>query len=313
MTEIRHQPVMPVEVIKYLNPQPGEIVIDGTLGLGGHACLIADLLGNTGVLVGIDQDETALQIAQRNLASFQGKLILHHGNFKQMASILQENSMQKVDGIFLDLGVSSIQLDLGERGFSYQQKAPLDMRMNLAQKFTAADLVNTFSLEELIRVIRDYGEERWASRIAHFIVEERKKAPIVTTEQLVSVIKAAIPAGARKGGPHPARRTFQAIRIAVNQELEGLQEGLVQGIDCLRPGGRLAIISFHSLEDRMVKKTFKEKSQACQCPTGLPICRCGGKQELKILTSRPIIPTTEEIMDNPRSRSAKLRAAYKLV
>ena len=313
MTEIRHQPVMPVEVIKYLNPQPGEIVIDGTLGLGGHARLITDLLGNTGVLVGIDQDETALQIAQRNLASFQGKLILHHGNFKQMASILQENSMQKVDGIFLDLGVSSIQLDLGERGFSYQQKAPLDMRMNLAQKFTAADLVNTFSLEELIRVIRDYGEERWASRIAHFIVEERKKAPIVTTEQLVSVIKAAIPAGARKGGPHPARRTFQAIRIAVNQELEGLQEGLVQGIDCLRPGGRIVVISFHSLEDRIVKKTFKEKSQACQCPTGLPICRCGGKQELKILTSRPIIPTTEEIMDNPRSRSAKLRAAYKLV
>ena len=218
-----------------------------------------------------------------------------------------------MDGILLDLGVSSLQLDTGERGFSYHQEAFLDMRMNPAQEFTAADLVNNYSLAELTRVIREYGEERWASRIARFIVEQREKTPLQTTEQLVSVIKAAIPAGARRGGPHPARRTFQAIRIAVNRELNVLEEGLVQGISSLKPNGRIVVISFHSLEDRIVKRLFKTKARSCQCPPSSPICQCGGQREIKILTSHPIIPSDEEIAKNPRSRSAKLRAAYKLV
>ncbi len=313
MAEFTHQPVLPAEVIKYLNPQPGEVILDGTIGLGGHAALIAQRLGASGVLFGIDQDENALLIARHRLAGFPGRLILRHGNFHALASFLAAESIPAVDGILLDLGVSSLQLDSGERGFSYQHDALLDMRMNPAQEFTAADLVNTYSLYDLTRVIRDYGEERWAERIARFIVEHRKKAPIRTTGELVAVIKAAIPAAARREGPHPARRTFQALRIAVNRELEVLQEGLEQGIACLKPHGRIVVISFHSLEDRIVKHTFKQKAQACRCPSNLPVCQCGGRPEIKILTPRPVIPTNEEIAENPRSRSAKLRAAYKLV
>ncbi len=313
MEELRHKPVMPAEVLQHLNPQPGEVIVDGTIGLGGHGKLIAACLGNTGVLIGIDQDESALAIAGQNLEFFSGKLVLHHDNFRNVGTLVRPSFPQGVDGLLLDLGVSSLQLDLGERGFSYHQNAALDMRMNHQQTFSAADLVNTYSQAELTRIIRDYGEERWASRIAQFIVAQRKITPFVTTEQLVTVIKAAIPASARRTGPHPARRTFQAIRIAVNRELEVLEEGLQAGIDLLKPGGRIVIISFHSLEDRIVKKIFREKAKSCHCPPEFPVCQCGGQAELKIITPRPVVPTTEELETNPRSRSAKLRAAYKLV
>jgi len=313
MEEVRHLPVMPTEVLQYLNPQPGEVMVDGTVGLGGHAKLIATRLGSTGVIIGIDQDPTALAIARKNLAFFSGKLMLFHDNFQNIGLILRKSCPQGINGLLLDLGVSSLQLDLGERGFSYQQDAPLDMRMNPEQNFSAADLVNTYSREELTRIIREYGEERWASRIARFIVEQRAKKPFVSTGQLVEVIKAAIPAGARRTGPHPARRTFQAIRIAVNRELDALREGLNTGITTLQPGGRIVVISFHSLEDRIVKNIFRQRAKACHCPPELPICRCEGKAELKILTPQPVRPTAEECQNNPRSRSAKLRAAYKLV
>jgi 16S rRNA (cytosine1402-N4)-methyltransferase len=304
---------MPAEVLQHLNPQPGEVIVDGTIGLGGHSKLIAACLGNTGVLIGIDQDESALAIADQNLEFFSGKLILHHDNYRNVEALVRPSFPQGVDGLLLDLGVSSLQLDLGERGFSYHQNAALDMRMNHRQNFTAADLVNTYSEAELTRIIREYGEERWASRIAQFIVAQRKTRPFVTTEQLVTVIKAAIPAGARRHGPHPARRTFQAIRIAVNRELEVLEEGLQAGIALLKPGGRVVIISFHSLEDRIVKRIFREKAKSCHCPPEIPVCQCGGKPELKIITPRPVVPTADELEMNPRSRSAKLRAAYKLV
>ncbi|HEY8392591.1 MAG TPA: 16S rRNA (cytosine(1402)-N(4))-methyltransferase RsmH [Capillibacterium sp.] len=313
MEEIRHLPVMPKEVLHYLNPQPGEVMVDGTIGLGGHAKLIAARLGATGVIIGIDQDPAALALARENLAFFPGKLMLFHDNYRNLGSILRQTCPGGIDGLLLDLGVSSLQLDTGERGFSYQQDAPLDMRMNPKQDFSAADLVNTYSQEELTRIIREYGEERWAGRIARFIVEARTKRPLVTTGQLVEVIKAAIPAGARRTGPHPARRTFQAIRIAVNRELEALKEGLEAGISVLQPGGRIVVISFHSLEDRIVKTVFRERAKTCHCPPGLPICQCGGEPELQILTPHPVLPTAEECRNNPRSRSAKLRAACKLV
>ena len=313
MEEVRHLPVMPVEVIQYLNPQPGEVIVDGTIGLGGHSRLIADRLGADGTLIGIDQDGAALTVARENLAFFTGELRFFHDNFRNIGSIARQFFPQGIDGLLLDLGVSSPQLDRGERGFSYQHNAPLDMRMNSEQPFSAADLVNTYSQAELARVLREYGEERWASRIAQFIVEARKKTPLTTTDQLVEVIKAAIPAAARRTGPHPARRTFQAIRIAVNQELEALQEGLEAGIAALKPGGRIVVISFHSLEDRIVKRTFRQKAKACHCPSTLPVCQCKGKPDLKILTPHPVIPTAEESRKNPRSRSAKLRAAFKLV
>lgn len=313
MAEIIHLPVMPEEVIKYLRPQEGEVFLDGTLGLAGHSRLIAKHLGTTGTLIGIDQDETALNLAKNNLAFFQGRMILCHGNFRNLKNILEEEFIPLVDGIILDIGVSSLQLDLNKRGFSYHKSAPLDMRMDSSQGVTAADIINEFSLDELTRVIREYGEERWAARIAEFIVKQRAKSRITTTDQLVAIIKAAIPASARRKGPHPARRTFQAIRIAVNEELEALKEGLESGLSCLKPGGRMVVISFHSLEDRIVKRVFKEKARSCRCPANIPICQCSGKPEIKILTPHPIVPSEEERAKNPRSRSAKLRAAYKLV
>lgn len=313
MEEARHQPVMPAEVIHYLDPQPGAVIVDGTIGLGGHSRLIAARLGAEGTLIGIDQDESALALARKNLAFFTGKLVLVHDNFRNLGSVVRQVCPEGIDGLLLDLGVSSLQLDWGKRGFSYQQKAALDMRMNPQQPFSAADLVNTYSQAELTRVLREYGEERWASRIAQFIVEARKKTPLTTTDQLVAVVKAAIPAGARRTGPHPARRTFQALRIAVNQELEALQDGLEAGIASLKPGGRIVVISFHSLEDRIVKRTLRQRAKTCTCPPALPVCQCRGKPELKILTPQPVVPTAEERQQNPRSRSAKLRAAYKLV
>ncbi|MGE5576397.1 MAG: 16S rRNA (cytosine(1402)-N(4))-methyltransferase RsmH [Syntrophothermus sp.] len=240
------------------------------------------------------------------------RVTLVRANFARLAQVLEGLGIREVDGVLFDIGVSSHQLDEVERGFSYQQDAPLDMRMDPATGTTAADLVNNLPQEELSQIIAAYGEERWAKRIAGFIVERRKHGPISTTGELVDVIKAAIPAGARRGGPHPAKRTFQALRIVVNNELEALESGLKAAIEALHKGGRVCVITFHSLEDRIVKEIFKEKTRACQCPPGLPICVCGGRPVLKILTKKPVLPGAEELAANPRSRSAKLRAVERL-
>jgi 16S rRNA (cytosine1402-N4)-methyltransferase len=312
MDPVVHIPVLPGEVMRYLAPAAGEIFVDGTIGLGGHAALLAGKLGPSGTLLGIDLDASALAKAGENLSSFPGCLILRHGNYRDLPIFLEEEGLPAPDGILLDLGVSSLQLDRGERGFSYWEDAPLDMRMDSTQGFTAADLVNGASREELCRIIREYGEEPWAARISKFIVEERRKNPILTTYHLVQVIKAAVPAGARRRGPHPARRTFQALRIAVNKELESLAAGLAAGIRCLAPGGRMVVISFHSLEDRLVKQTFQRMARKCTCPPGFPVCCCGGGPGVEILTNRPVTPSAGEIAANPRARSAKLRAIRKL-
>lgn len=312
MDPVVHIPVLPREVMGYLAPAAGEIFVDGTIGLGGHAALLAGKLGPSGTLLGIDLDASALAKAGENLSSFPGRLILRQGNYRDLPIFLEEEGLPAPNGILLDLGVSSLQLDQRDRGFSYWEDAPLDMRMDLSQHFTAADLVNSASREELYRIIREYGEEPWAARISKFIVEERRKNPILTTYHLVRVIKAAVPAGARRRGPHPARRIFQALRIAVNKELESLATGLAAGIRCLAPGGRMVVISFHSLEDRLVKQTFQRMARKCTCPPGFPVCCCGGGPGVEILTSRPVTPSAEEIAGNPRSRSAKLRAIRKL-
>ncbi len=312
MDPVVHIPVLPGEVMRYLAPAAGEIFVDGTIGLGGHALLVAGKLGPSGTLLGIDLDPSALAKAGENLSFFRGRLILRQGNYRDLPVFLEEEGLPAPDGILLDLGVSSLQLDRGDRGFSYWEDAPLDMRMNPSQNLTAADLVNSASREELSRIIREYGEEPWAARISQFIVEERKKNPILTTHHLVKVIKAAVPAGARRRGPHPARRTFQALRIAVNRELESLETGLMAGIRCLAPGGRMVVISFHSLEDRLVKQAFQKMARKCTCPPGCPVCCCGGGPGVEVLTSRPVTPSAEEKEKNPRSRSAKLRAIRKL-
>jgi 16S rRNA (cytosine1402-N4)-methyltransferase len=314
MEEEIHIPVLPQEVLAYLTPQPGEVFLDGTLGMGGHSSLIAQALGPEGTIIGIDQDEKALSIAKAKLKDFPGKTLFFLGNFRYLEEYLEQEGISTVDGVLFDLGVSSLQLDTGERGFSYWQDAPLDMRMDQSSGLSAAEFINTAKKREIAEIIRVFGEERWASRIAEFIVEERKKKPIHTTGELVEVIKAAIPAAARRTGPHPARKTFQALRIHVNQELEALEEGLKAGIKRLSPGGRMAVISFHSLEDRVVKRVFQEKARACWCPPKLPVCVCGGQnQQVEILTSRPVLPQKTELDRNPRSRSAKLRALRKLV
>lgn len=312
MDSVVHIPVLPREVMKYLAPATGEVFVDGTIGLGGHASLLAEKLGPPGTLLGIDLDESALAKAGENLSFFPGRLILRQGNYRNLTIFLQEEKLPAPDGILLDLGVSSLQLDQGNRGFSYWEDAPLDMRMDRTLNFTAADLVNRASQGELGRIIREYGEEPWAARISQFIIAERRKNPILTTHHLVRVIKAAVPAGARRRGPHPARRTFQALRIAVNKELEALEAGLTTGIRSLSPGGRMAVISFHSLEDRLVKRAFQKMARKCTCPPGLPVCCCGGGPGVEILTKRPITPSAEEKARNPRSRSAKLRAVRKL-
>lgn len=314
MTTDIHVPVLPKEVLTYLSPQKGEVFLDGTVGMGGHSALIAERIGSEGTLIGVDQDPAALKIAGENLSFFKGKLILRLGNFRRLAEFLREEGILAVDGILFDLGVSSLQFDQGERGFSYRQDAPLDMRMDPTSGRSAAELINEAGEDELAYIIREYSEERWAARIAKFIVKERSKKPILTTGQLVEIIKAAVPAGARRTGPHPARRTFQALRIAVNQELEALEEGLSAGVDYLAKGGRMVVISFHSLEDRIVKRVFRERSRSCRCNPEDPVCRCGGdRKEVEILTLRPVTPSAEEIERNPRSRSAKLRAILKVV
>ncbi|MFZ5899372.1 MAG: 16S rRNA (cytosine(1402)-N(4))-methyltransferase RsmH [Bacillota bacterium] len=307
-----HQPVMLEEVIEALNVRPGGIYVDCTLGGAGHSLAILQKMSRKGLLVGLDQDPAALQAATARLAGFAGQVRLVKANFSEISRVLDNLGVKGVDGVLFDLGVSSPQLDVRERGFSYQLDGPLDMRMDPEMTVTAADVVNKLPEDELARIIRDYGEERWARRIAAAIVEERRKERISTTARLADIVRRAIPAAARRSGPHPARRTFQALRIAVNNELSVLNAALTQAVKALNPGGRIAVLSYHSLEDRIVKEVFRDFSRSCICPPGLPECRCYRKPLLKVLTSRPLTPSKDEVAQNPRSRSAKLRVAEKL-
>lgn len=307
-----HKPVLVEEVMQYMRCHKGGIYIDGTIGGGGHALEICRRISDDGLLIGIDKDDEALAHAAVKLREYSGCIKLIKGDFRHMKAMINDISINEADGILLDLGVSSHQLDDTERGFSYNAEAVLDMRMDKQQTLTAKDVVNTYSEQRLYEIIRDYGEERWAKRIASFIVQERQRYPIETTEQLVDVIKKAVPAAARRQGPHPARRTFQAIRIEVNDELTAIKEGLEQAIGCLKPYGRLCVISFHSLEDRLVKNAFNRWQNPCTCPPGTPICVCGNKPIAQIITKKPVTASSDEIMSNPRARSAKLRVCEKL-
>lgn len=312
MSGFSHLSVMPDEVIRLLAPKAGGSYLDGTLGGGGHANLIAErCIPGNGILVGIDRDREALEAAEQRLAVYGAGIRLLHGNFSEIEQHLALLDIQKLDGFILDLGVSSHQLDSGGRGFSFQQDAPLDMRMDTSGGDTAADLVNGMPENELERIIKEYGEERWARRIAAFIVKARTEAAIRSTMQLVDIVKGAIPKAKWEERLHPATRTFQALRIAVNHELESLEQGLRSAIEHLNPGGRGVVISFHSLEDRIVKHTFRDFANGCICPRNLPVCVCNRQPRVRILTGRPIMATDEEIANNPRSRSAKLRAIEK--
>lgn len=310
--EFVHLPVMLHEVLRGLNPRPGGIYVDCTLGGAGHSEAILKQTGPGGRLVALDQDPAALAAANNRLAPFRGRINLVRANFAKLDEVLNRLGVKEVDGILFDLGVSSYQLDNPARGFSYQHDAPLDMRMDPEQVKTAGVLVNNLPVEELAKIIREYGEERWASRIADFIGEERKRRPIETTGGLVEVIKKAVPAGARREGPHPAKRTFQALRIAVNRELEILRDAVRSAIQFLRPGGRICVITFHSLEDRIIKDLFRQLASPCTCPREFPVCVCGAKKELRIVTAKPVVPSVSELEENPRARSAKLRIAEKV-
>ncbi|MCQ4923843.1 16S rRNA (cytosine(1402)-N(4))-methyltransferase RsmH [Tissierella carlieri] len=309
--KFEHISVLLGEVLDGLNIKKDGIYVDGTLGGAGHSSEIVKRL-TTGKLIGIDQDLNALKKASEVLEEYSDKVILIHNNYENIDEVLNDLGIEKVDGILLDLGVSSHQLDEESRGFSHNKDAPLDMRMDETSSFSAWDVVNKYSEEELEKIIWNYGEDRWARRIAKFIVEERKEKSIDTTLQLVSAIKKAIPKEVRKDGHHPAKKTFQAIRIEVNRELDVLIESIPKMVNLLNPDGRLAIITFHSLEDRIVKEGFKELYIDCICPPHLPKCVCQKNREIEIITRKPIIPSEEEIAINPRSRSAKLRIAEKL-
>jgi len=311
MADFHHLSVLPDEVIHYLALKPGGTYLDGTLGGGGHAGLILEKAPEA-LLVGIDRDQSALAAAGVRLAAYGGRISLVHGDFADVAGHLDNLGIAALDGFILDLGVSSHQLDTRERGFSFQQDAPLDMRMDTSSGATAADLVNELPEQELERIIAEYGEERWAKRIASFIVKERAESLITTTFRLVDIIKGAVPKAKWDERIHPATRTFQALRIAVNSELESLERGMRAALDLLKPGGRGVIISFHSLEDRIVKHIFREYAEGCTCPRHLPVCACGKEPRVKVLTSRPVTAADAETSDNPRSRSAKLRAVEKL-
>ena len=309
--EFKHVSVLLNECLDALNIKDDGIYVDCTLGGAGHSSHILQRLSKDGLLVGIDQDTDALKAAGERLKEYENKKLVHN-NFHNIDSILEELEIPKVDGILMDLGVSSYQLDEGERGFSYMKDAPLDMRMNRDREFSAYDVVNSYSMEDLWRIIRDYGEEKFAKRVAEFIVNRREEKPIETTLELVDIIKAAIPAKARREGPHPAKRTFQAIRIEVNGELEILNKAIEDGVNRLNKGGRMAIITFHSLEDRIVKLKFRELANPCTCPKEFPICVCGKKPLVKLISRKAIEPSKEEVEENPRSRSAKLRIIEKL-
>jgi 16S rRNA (cytosine1402-N4)-methyltransferase len=312
--EFNHKPVLLEECIENLDIKSNGIYIDGTLGGAGHAAEIYKRLGEGGILIGVDQDAFALEISSERLTSLNGQagLIFENTNFINLKEVCRKNNIQAVDGILLDLGVSSHQLDEASRGFSYQKDADLDMRMDKKNSLTAEIIVNEYSEEKIKNIIRDNGEENWAVRIAQFIVEARKENRIKTTARLVEIIKAAIPSAARREGPHPAKRTFQALRIEVNNELGILEETIDNAIEVLKPGGRLCIITFHSLEDRIIKDTFKKKVKPCTCPPQFPICICGKKQSAEFVTRKPIISSEIELNENPRARSAKLRVIRKV-
>jgi len=306
-----HITVLQNEAVEMLNIKPNGIYVDATLGGGGHSKKILTNLDHTGRLIAIDQDELAINNAQNTFQN-EERITILRGNFRQITDLLKGIGIDKVDGILFDIGVSSPQFDIKERGFSYQNEAALDMRMDTRQTLTAYKIINEWEEEELQTVIWKYGEEPFAKRIAKKIVEVRKKKVIETTTELAEIIKSAIPAKARRIGGHPAKQTFQALRIVVNDELNSLKEGLEQGISLLNEFGRIAVITFHSLEDRIVKETFKEKASTCTCPPDFPVCVCGNKPIVRILTKRPILPTEEEIENNFRARSAKLRVAEKI-
>ncbi|HHZ14244.1 MAG: 16S rRNA (cytosine(1402)-N(4))-methyltransferase RsmH [Caldicoprobacterales bacterium] len=307
--KFHHIPVLFNETIEMLNLKPGQIIVDATLGGGGHAGGILERIAPDGTLIGIDRDPNALAAARAHLKEYGDSLITVHGNFNDLGTILGKLNIPYINGLVMDLGVSSHQLDEKSRGFSYQDDAPLDMRMDPTQPFSAMNVVNEYEEKQLAKIILEYGEERWAARIAKFIVENR---PIHTTGELTEIIKAAIPAKARRQGPHPSKRTFQAIRIEVNGELEILEGAIETAVNFLESGGRLCVITFHSLEDRIVKNTFRRLERPCTCPPDSPICICDKKASIKILTRKPITPSKYEIDENPRSRSAKLRACQKL-
>ena len=309
--EFRHETVLLRESVEGILGDPDGIYVDCTLGGGGHSAALADRLSPSGCLVGIDQDPAALQAGRLRLTGVRPTVHVVQGNFREIGAVLDQLGIGQVDGILFDLGVSSHQIDLPQRGFSYMNNGPLDMRMNPEQSLTAQEIVNTYPEKELARVIFEYGEERWARRIAKFIVEARRNRPLTTTFELVELIAAAIPAAARRQGPHPAKRTFQAIRIEVNGELSILPAALRTAIDRLKPGGKIGVISFHSLEDRIVKNTFAALLGHCVCPPKAPVCICNPRATLR-LPGKPIAPSAEEVEANPRARSAKLRIAEKV-
>ena len=306
--EFNHYSVLLNETIENLNIKPDGIYVDGTLGGGGHAYQVASRLSEKGRLIGIDQDADAIAAAGERLKEFGDKITIIRSNYANMKEELHRIGVEKVDGIVLDLGVSSFQLDTPERGFTYRdENAPLDMRMDDRQSLTAKDIVNGYSEMNLYRIIRDYGEDKFAKNIAKHIVQERAKKPIETTVELTEIIRASIPMKVQVTGGHPAKRTFQAIRIELNKELEVLQNNLDDMIDLLNPGGRICIITFHSLEDRIVKTNFKRNENPCTCPSDFPVCVCGKKSKGKVVTRKPILPSEEELEVNSRSKSAKLR------
>ena len=305
--EFKHKSVLLFETIDNLNIKPNGIYVDGTLGGGGHSFQILKRLGDGGRLIGIDQDEDALKAAGERLAIFEDKVTTVRSNYCHMKQVLHNLGIEKVSGIVLDLGVSSYQLDEPERGFTYREDVPLDMRMDRRNPKTAKNIVNEYSEMDLFRIIRDYGEDKFAKNIAKHIVAAREKKEIETTGELIEIIKAAIPAKVRATGGHPAKKTFQAIRIELNEELEVLQNSLDEMIDLLEDGGRICIITFHSLEDRIVKTIYKTNENPCTCPSHFPVCVCGKNPKGKVITRKPIVPSDEELEENSRSKSSKLR------
>ena len=303
-----HKSVLLYETIDSLNVKPDGIYVDGTLGGGGHALEVCRRLGEYGRLIGIDQDADAIAAATERLKDYKDKVTVVRSNYENIQTVLKDLGIERVDGIYLDLGVSSYQLDSPERGFTYREDdAPLDMRMDQRNDQTAADIVNGYSEFDLYRIIRDYGEDKFAKNIAKHIVRARQEKPIATTGELTEIIKAAIPAKVRAAGGHPSKRTFQAIRIELNKELEVLSNSIDTMIDLLNPGGRLSIITFHSLEDRIVKTRFKTNEDPCICPRDFPVCVCGRKSKGRVITRKPVVPSEEEVEENKRSKSSKLR------